>query len=259
MRYGDTSMTNSKESTEWPSLTNKLNQVQLNGGSITGFSQTAPPISKELPVKEADISEPLATFQRVSYGLHNLTDSVEEVDNWIRSAEFCFGPVSDQVKLTAVSSKIYGEKARTLLCLDIKTWSQFKEELFDVLDVHSCQLKLEEVIWAKKRYTAFTPRKAIAQAKIDCAVLRRAPKVPANIDKRVAEALLSIFPGKVVSHIDSELPVEDVLSQLKSVIKTSMVNPDYDGWADKSATEQETQTAQQTQAPASSGRSGFYR
>ncbi|KAJ2721696.1 hypothetical protein GGI07_003811 [Coemansia sp. Benny D115] len=200
-------------------------------------SQATVPVSKELPAKAADISEPLATFQRVSYGLCSLTDCVEGVDNWIRSAEFCFGPVSDQVKLTAVSSKIYGEKARTLLCLDIKTWSQFKEELFDVLDVHSCQLKLEEVIWAKKRYMAFTPRKAIAQAKIDCAFLRRAPKVPANIDKRVAEALLSIFPGKVVSHIDSKLPIADVLSQLKSAIKTSMINPDYDGWADNSLTQ----------------------
>ncbi|KAJ1901657.1 hypothetical protein LPJ66_000625 [Kickxella alabastrina] len=201
-----------------------------------GQKSTAPAIPDPAPAtpEPASAIEPLASYQRVFQGLDNLDDTVEAVEPWLAAAEHCFGLIPDATKLTIIRSKLTGAKVSTLRFLNLATWSEFKEELFDVLGVEEYRLKLEADIWAKTRYKSMSPREALAQAKIDYAMLVRAEdeKKPANIDRRILDAVRVRFPEKLVGHVEVDIPLREALVQLKDVIKTSVANNNCDGWPD---------------------------
>ncbi|KAJ2783958.1 hypothetical protein GGI15_002414 [Coemansia interrupta] len=176
-------------------------------------------------------TEPLATYQRVAFGVENLNDNVATVVKWVAAVESCFGEVSDHEKLIAVRPKLKGRIVTTLLALDIATWDQFKKELYDVLQLDEYYVWLETIIWNKSRYKNSSPVDALVQAKIDYHILNRATSKPANIGQRILAAVRVQFPADLTEGFDPKLSFLDGIAALRTIIRSAMANPDYNGWA----------------------------
>ncbi|KAJ2782744.1 hypothetical protein GGI15_002821 [Coemansia interrupta] len=216
-----------------PSVAQESKKAQFAFGPISAPATTTP--AKEKPatpqVTYPFTAEPLATYQRVAFGVEDLEDNVVTVVKWVAAAENCFGLVLDCHKLNAVRPKLKGRIVSTLLALDIATWDQFKKELYDVLQLEEYYVWLETAIWNKSRYKNVSPADALVQAKVDYHTLRRATKRPANIGRRILAAVRVQFPVNLTEGFDPELSFLDGVAALRKIIRSAMSSSDYNGWA----------------------------
>ncbi|KAJ1844261.1 hypothetical protein LPJ73_005224, partial [Coemansia sp. RSA 2703] len=167
---------------------------------------------------------------RVAFGVEDLEDNVTSVVKWVAAVESCFGSIQEDQKLNAVRPKLRGRIVSTLLALNVDTWDQFKKELYGILQLEEYYIWLETVIWNRTRYMNTSPADALVQAKIDYHTLNRATKKPANLGQRILTAVRVQFPANLTEGFDSKLPFDDGLAALRSILRSAMSSPDYNGW-----------------------------